>query len=149
MRDVNCAGTDADNIDEDLRSVFDSLGDNLLGIIVTEDPLAVSGLSVDDLGLVGDHRLVLAKLRARPALRQSTQYTYRDVKRIDTVVCEDALRLSVLFTAPVTSTDGYANRLADIMSAELNKAAPLRTATRCQSIRISRWLSTTAISSKH
>ena len=71
--DVNCAGTNADNIDDDLQSVFDSFGltqhvntstrgDNLLDIIVTEDPLAVSGLSVDDAGLVRDHRLVIAKL---------------------------------------------------------------------------------------
>ena len=71
--DVNCARTDAGNIDDDLQSAFDSFGltrhvntptrgDNLLHIIVTEDPLAVSGLSVDDAGLVSDHRLVLAKL---------------------------------------------------------------------------------------
>ena len=64
--DVNCAGTDADNIDDDLRSVLDSFGltqhvntptrgNNLLDIIVTEEPVAVSGLSVDDAGLVRDH----------------------------------------------------------------------------------------------
>ena len=59
-------------------------GGNLLYIIVTEDPLAVSGLSVDDVGLVNDHRLVLAKLRARPVPRQPTKYTYRNIKQIST-----------------------------------------------------------------
>ena len=58
--DVNRAGTDADNIDDDLQSMVDSFGltqyvntqtrgDSLLDIIVT-----VSGLSVDDAGLVSD-----------------------------------------------------------------------------------------------
>ena len=67
-------------------------GDNLLDIIVAEDPFAVCGLSVDDEGLVGDHHLVLAKLRARPAPRQPTRYTYRNIKGIYNVAFEDALR---------------------------------------------------------
>ena len=88
----------------------------------------------------------------RPASinRQSTRYAYRNVKRIDTVAFEDALRRSALFTSPATSTDGYAGQFADIVSpAELNKVSPLRMATRRQPKLISRWLSTTAISSKH
>ena len=81
--DMNCAGTDADNINDNLRSMFDTFGltqhvntptwgDNLLDIIVIEDSLAVSGLSINNAGLVSDHRLVLATLWARPAPRQPT-----------------------------------------------------------------------------
>ena len=111
---MNCAGTDAHNIDDDLQSVFDSFGstqhvntptrgDNLLNIIVTEDPLAVSGLSVDDAGLVSHHRLVLAKLRARPVSRPPIRYMYGNIKQIDTVAFEDTLRRSALFTAPTAT----------------------------------------------
>ena len=136
--------------------MFDSFGltqhvniptreDNLLDIIVTEDPFAVCGLSVDDAGIVSDHHLVLAKLRAP---RQPTRYTYRNIKRIDTVAFEDALCRSTLFTAHATSTDGDADQLADILSAELSKVAPQQTATRRQHKRIFRWLSTAAILSK-
>ena len=91
---------------------------------------------------------MLAKLRVRPAPHQPTKYTYRKIKQIDTVAFEDILRRSALFTAPATSTDGYADQLADIVSAEFNKVSPLHTATQRLPKRISRWLSTTAISSK-
>ena len=71
--DMNCAGTDANNVGDDLQSVFDSFvltqhvnrpkgWNNLLHIIVTEVHLAISGLSVDDAGLVSDYHPVLAEL---------------------------------------------------------------------------------------
>ena len=123
-------------------------GDNLLDNIVAEDPFAVCGLSVDDAGIVSDHHLMLAKLRARPAPRQPTRYTYRNIKRIDTVAFEDALCRSTLFTALATSTDGDGDHMADILSAELSMVAPQRTSTRRQHKRIFRWLSTAAILSK-
>ena len=124
--DVNCTGKDTVNIDNDLQSMVDSFGftqlvntptrgDNILDIYRhRRSSCRFRFLSADDAGLVSHHRLVLVKFRARPAPRQPARYTYRNVKRIDTVAFQDALRQSALFTSPATSNDGFADQLADI-----------------------------------
>ena len=155
--DINCPGSDCNRADVDLTSLFDSFGlnqhvntptrgDNLLDVLATEDRVAVFGVLANDVGLISDHRMIYAKLRSRSPPCKSTSYTYRNIRRIDTVAFEDALQRSALFTAPASSTDAFANQTADIVSAELEKVAPLHTSRRRQPKSITRWLSPTAIS---
>ena len=159
MRRHELPGSDCNRADDDLTSLFDSFGlnqrvntptrgDNLLNVLATEDRVAVSGVAVDDVRLMSDHRMVYAKLRSRSPPCKSTSYTYRNIRRIDTSAFEDALQRSALFTAPASSTDAFANEMADIVSAQLEKVAPLHTARRRQPKSITSWLSPTAISAK-
>ena len=156
---MNCPGSDCNRVDDDLTSLFDSFGlnqhvntptrgNNLLDVLATEDRVAVSGVAVDDVGLISDHRMVYAKLRSRSLPYKPTSYTYRNIRRIATAAFEDALQRSALFTAPASSTDAFANQMADIVSTELEKVAALHTARRRHPKSITRWLSPTAISAK-
>ena len=75
--DMNCPGSDEHSTDVNLSDLFDSFGlkqhvtaptreGNLLDVLATEDHAAVMDVSVEDVGLVSDHRLVVAKLQGRP-----------------------------------------------------------------------------------
>ena len=70
--------------------------DNLLDLIVTDQPLAVNDVRVDDAGLVSDHRLVTASVAVRSGLREPVEITSRQIRGIDTVKFEsDRVALSV------------------------------------------------------
>ena len=155
--DMNCPGSDCNRAD--VTILFDSFGlnqhvntltrgDNRLDVLAAEDRVAVSGVAVDDMGLISDHRMVYAKLRSPSPPCKPTSYTYRNIRRIDTAAFEDALLRSALFTAPASFTDAFANQMVDIVSAEREKVAPLHTAIRRLPKSITRWLSPTASSAK-
>ena len=85
------------------------------------------GVSVEDVGLVSDHQLVFAKLRGRPSPRRATTYTYRNISEMNLEAFEDSLRRSALFSHPAVSADAFADQLADVVTMELDKLAPVRT----------------------
>ena len=85
--DVNCPGPDSSSVDPNLADVFETFSmtqhvksptrnNNLLDVLVTDDAVTVTNVSVDDAGLVSDHRLVMAIIHApqtRPCVT-STEY---------------------------------------------------------------------------
>ena len=95
-------------------------GDNLLDVLATEDRVAVSGVAVDNVGLISDHRMIYAKLRSRSPPCKPTSYTYRNIRHINTAAFDDALQQSALFTAPAASTDAFANQMADIIPPDVD-----------------------------
>jgi hypothetical protein len=133
--DFNCPGNGPASIDAELNAVFELLGifqhvceptrrDNLLDLVVTDQPLTVSGLSVDDAGLVSDHRLFTAAVSVRPDHRQPVLIKWRRIRGIDTGRFEADLRRSALFSHPSTTVEGFADQLQTIVVAALNRVAP-------------------------
>ena len=61
---------------------------------------------------------------------------------------EDSLRRSALFSHPAASADAFADQLADVVTMELDKLAPVRTGKQRRSKSITRWLSKPAIAAK-
>jgi hypothetical protein len=156
--DVNCPGADGSHVDEHLESVFVMFGltehvglptrdDNLLDVLASSLPSAVSDIRVSDAGLLSDHRLIMARLICK---RQTVKLSYRsrNVKAIDTAKFELALRSSSLFTAPASTTDGFADQLKNVVTELLDKFAPLRTGVRRQPKQSSHWLSKDAVAAK-
>ena len=78
--------------------------ENLLDVLATEEPTAISDHSIDDAGIISDHRLLTAKLRMRRVTRP-TSHSFRNIKNIIPTNFEAALYHSELFTAPTTSVD--------------------------------------------
>ena len=62
---------------------------------------------------------------------------------------EDSLRWSALFSHPSASADAFADQLADVVTAELDKLAPVRAGKQRRTKSITRWLSKPAITAKH
>jgi len=74
--DLNCLGVDSTHVDDRLERALDALdltqfvnsatrGDNLLDVLASSSSTLVSGVKVDDAGLLSDHRLVTANLTTR------------------------------------------------------------------------------------
>jgi len=102
-------------------------------------------VSVDDAGCISDHRMIIATLSVGWRQHQKVNFIFRRTKSVDSESFEQALYVSSLFTAPKTSTDEFADPLADIVTAELDKVAPLHHATRSSHGRkINEFLSDTA-----
>lgn len=99
--DLNCPGADGTRVDELLAIALDSFGllqhvnlptrhDNLLDILASSDPSVVTGVGVDDAGLISDHRLVTARLAVH-RVKQKIAYTSRNIRAIDSAVFEQKL----------------------------------------------------------
>jgi len=74
--------------------------------------------------------MIIASLSIGWRQHQRVTFTFRRIKSIVCELFEQALYASPLFTAPTTSTDEFADQLADIVTAELDKIAPLHHTTR-------------------
>jgi exonuclease III len=140
--DLNCAGETPSTVDDKLTSVFDAVnmvqmvtsptrGDNLLDVLACSiDRQLVRGVAVDDNGGISDHRLVKAHMSVSWRRSSPVTYKYRPLDNVDFDAFEAALLSSSLFSDPATSTDRFADQLADVITAQLNKFAPLKTVTR-------------------
>ena len=76
------------------------------------------------------------------------EVSFRKVKNIDIPTFEQALRRSTLFTNPASTADSFADQLADVVSAELDLVASLKTCLRRQSKPSTKWLSKEAADAK-
>jgi len=104
---------------------------NILDLVAcSSDLLPSCTLSVDDAGCLSDHRMIIASLSIGWRQHQRVTFTFRRIKSIDCELFEQALYASPLFTAPKASTDEFADQLADVVTAELEKVAPLHHITR-------------------
>ena len=61
---------------------------------------------------------------------------------------EDSLRRSALISHPAVSADAFVDQLADVLTMELDKLAPVRTGKQRRPKSITRWLSKPAIAEK-
>ena len=73
---------------------------------------------------------------------------FRKVKNIDIPTFEQALRRSTLFTNPASTADSFADQLADVVSAELDLVAPLKTCLWRQSKPSTKWFPKEAADAK-
>ena len=97
---------------------------------------------------MSDHRLLIAKVRSRLPPVPVVQSVYRDLKRLDHTEFAASIRRSSLFTNPATTTDEFAIQLQTVVTAELDKFAPIKTVRRRARKPTARWLSTEAIAAK-
>ena len=118
-------------MDERLSTVFDSFGlselvcaptrdNNLLDVLVSSHPSALCEVRVSDAGLVSDHRLVTARLVCSRT-KVKTSYRSRNIRAIDVVQFDRALRASPLFADPAVTPDGFAHQLRDVVTTLLDK----------------------------
>ena len=122
--------------------------DNLLDLLISDGSYVVSDLRVDDAGCVSDHRLITAKFGFQTASRPPIRTTVRSLKNFDVNSFEAALRSSSLYTNPADTADAFADQMADVVSAELDRVAPLRTVVRRRPNPTAKWLSPEAVAAK-
>jgi len=157
--DLNCPGVSPDAVDERLEDILDSFCltqhvkqptriDNLLDILATDSSLPVCDVRVDDAGHASDHRLVTCKLAINRPCSPAVPFNYRRINSIDTVAFQDSLRRSPLFAQPAATVDDYAEQIRSVVSAQLDRVAPVRTFYRRPPKQITKWLSPEAIESK-
>jgi len=160
--DANCPGPDDSSVDMELSNGLDSVGltqlvtqptrwlpgiANLLDIVAASNVSRVTNISVSEADYISDHCLLSAAVavcRPKPVVN----YTWRNIRNIDTALFEDDLRKSVIFSEPATDVDAYVDQLDSVLTALLDKHAPVRTTHRCPPKKISRWLSDEATGAK-
>jgi len=156
--DLNCPGVDSTHVDDRLERALDALdltqfvnsatrGDNLLDVLASSTSTLVSGVKVDDAGLLSDHRLVSANLTIR-CPKANVAYSWRKLRDVDTRQFEAALRQSELFLTPATTTDAFTDQLTRVVTSQLDAIAPIRHSSRRPPKPISKWLSTEAVAAK-
>ena len=131
--DLNCSGETPSTVDDKLMSVFDAVnmvqivtsptrGDNLLDVLACSiDRQLVRGVAVDDNGGISDHRLVKAHMSVSWRRSSPVTYKYRPLNNVDFDAFDAELLASSLFSDPATSTDRFADQLADVITAQLDK----------------------------
>ena len=145
--------------DVDITDILDTFGlnqhvkaptrsDNLLDLLISDNSVAVSDVRVDDAGCVSDHRLITARIGFGTASRPPIRRTVRNIKKIDIGQFEAALRSSSLFTNPADSADAFSEQMEDVITAELDRVAPLRTVVQRRPNPTARWLSPEAVAAK-
>jgi len=159
LGDLNAPGFDGSHIDDGLASLFDSCDmkqfidsptrdENLLDILASTDPSAISEVSVNDGGRLSDHQMIVAKLAVNRS-KPTSCGTYRNIKAIDMVLFERALRESSLFHSPNTTVDGFADQLKAVVSKVLDIVSPFKQhGLRRLPNPTSKWLSKEAINAK-
>ena len=127
-----------------------TLDNNLLDIVAGQkEECIVEEVQVDDAGCISDHRHVLAHLRIGWRRQTSVTFKYRRIYQMDHVQFETNWRASSLFINPAKNVDEYRDQLADDVTQELDRLAPVKTATRSSSGGlVNRFLTTEAIDSK-
>ena len=122
--------------------------DNLLDLLISDGSYVISDLRVDDAGCVSDHRLITAKIGFQTASRPPIRTTVRSLRSFDVVGFEAAQRSSSLYTNPADTADAFADQMADVVSAELDRVAPLRPVVRRRPNPTAKWLSPEAVAAK-
>lgn len=116
-------------------SVPTHVGGNILDLILTPDD-DVSSRLVSELLITSvcfsDHHLLSCRLDVPLAPPVTTTYSYRQVRKIDTVAfCRDIL-CSGLYSSTTTDVDEYAELFDAEVQRVLDIHAPLQTRRRCQ-----------------
>ena len=75
-------------------------------------------------------------------------YHYRNIKRIDLELFEQAILSSSLLSSPDPTVDGYANQMETELTSILDKVAPLKTGHRTGHRKAKNWLSPEAVDAK-
>ena len=156
--DLNCLGTSPHQVDDELQAAFDSLGltllvdaptrsTALLDVLASTSPAVVCRIKVDDAGQLSDHCLVTANIATR-CPKPTVPYSWRNLRRVNPDLFEEALRRSELFTCPADTTDEFVDQLVRVTTRELDKLAPLRYGHRRPPKPITKWLSVEAIAAK-
>ena len=76
------------------------------------------------------------------------EVTYRRLPDIQLPAFETALRRSCLFASPKATVDAFTSQLVEIVTADLESVAPLKTSLRRQSKPITKWLAKEAAAAK-
>ena len=109
----------------------------------------MNNVRLDDAGCASDHLMVLAQLALVWRRLKPVMFSSRRLKQHNFDFFENSLRNSSLFTNPVTSANGFADQLAEVLTSELDKVASLKTVTRTSTgKRINRFLSDEAVKAK-
>ena len=122
--------------------------DNLLDLLISDGSYVVSDIRVDDAGCVSDNCLITARIGFQTASRPPIRTTVCSLKNFDVNSFEAALRSSSLHTNLADTADAFADQMADIVSAELDRVAPLRTVVRRRPNPTAKWLSLEADAAK-
>ena len=96
---------------------------NLLDLLVTDPSLSVTGVRVDDAGLVSDHRRIAGNISVHRRAVRAVPKSFRPIRKIDTDEFEQSLWNSELFSSPATTVDGFAEQLERVVVAELDRVA--------------------------
>ena len=106
-------------------------------------------VSIDDAGGASDHRLIKAKFSFSWQRWTPITYSYRPLGIMDFESFEQNIRASSLFTNPAATADSFTNQMREVITAELDKQAPLKTVTRKAGGKpINRFLSRDAVDAK-
>jgi len=109
----------------------------LLDIVAVSNVSRVTNVSVSETEYISDHCLLSAAVAV--CLPQPVvNYTWRNIRNIDTALFEADLRKCVIFSELATSVDAYVDQLDSVLTALLDKHAPVRTTRRRPSKKISR-----------
>ena len=126
-------------------------GGNLLDLIITPkttSPPLVSYVDMLDTHHLSDHDLVACNLSVCRFKAAAVNYTYRNIKHVDTFDFEQRLRYSSLFWNPAVMPDAYLDQLESAVTAVLNEIAPIRRGTRAGGRKAARWLKPDAVEIK-
>jgi len=160
--DLNCPGVDDSSVDAQLAEGLESLGlrqliaeptrcvpgaSNLLDVLATSNTALVTNIKVSSADFVSDHSLITANVISRVS-KPVVSYVSRNLRAVDPVQFETALRSSVVFTEPATTVDSYVDQLDGVLTALLDQVAPARLRRRRQPKAVSKWLSNEAIEAK-
>ena len=149
---------DSNTVDDGLISVFDlfgmtllvrrpTRGVNLLDVLACgeDDHESVKNVRLDDVGCLSHHRMVLASLSFGWRHINPVSFSYRPITSVDCSLFDANLRASSLLQQP----NGFADQMADVITGELDKAAPLKTVKRLSSGKpINRFLNHEAVVAK-
>ena len=98
------ASTVRARVDDDLKSLLESSGlkptrgGNLLDVVSYDDRGLVSGVDIDDVALISDHRFVHFKIRARRPAVRPVEVTSPKSRNIDVSTFEQTLHTSAFFS---------------------------------------------------
>ena len=93
--------------------------------------------------------MVLAQLALGWRRLKPVTFSFRRLKQLNFDFFENSLRSSSLFKNPATIANGFANQLAEVLTSELDKVAPLKTVTHTSTGKqINRFLSDESVRAK-
>ena len=102
--------------------------ENILDLVVTITTSRTdSNVSVESVHGISDHHLVRCSVGIRRTKLPPTQYTYRDLKKINLTDLKNRFQCSNLLFMSVVSTETYAENIQSAVSEILSILAPLST----------------------
>ena len=103
---------------------------NLLDLVIARPGIVVvDTVRISEIGF-SDHNLVTFCINAGAPAARIEQFSFRNIKNIDTVAFMDYIACSALLTAPMPLVDDYYKQLKDVVTSALDKFAPLKQFTK-------------------